>query len=304
MPNTKIDLGNGLILNNPILTASGTFGYGEEFENLFDLGKLGGIVTKAITPEFRSGNAIPRICETECGMINSIGLANVGLETFIKNKLEIIKRFKTVVFINVAGKNVNDYVEVARELDKYDFIEGIEVNISCPNVKEGGHAFGASAKVAAEVTREVRKVYKKHMMLKLSPNVTDITEIAKACEGEGADSVSLINTLYGMAIDTNTFESKVKSKVAGYSGPGIKPIALAHVYKTSQAVKIPVIGLGGIRTHLDVVEFMLAGASAIQIGTANFTDPLTSVKVIDKFEQFLIDRNIENASDLIGAMKG
>ena len=301
MADLSVNIG-GLELKNPVLTASGTFGYGDEFEVLYDLSELGGIVTKAITPEPRQGNLMPRIAETECGMLNSIGLANVGLDEFVAKKIPVIEKFKTVVLINVAGKELADYVKVAAKLNEYSCIDGIEVNISCPNVKEGGVAFGTDPKVAAEVTREVRKVYKKHIMVKLSPNVTDITAIAKAAEGEGADSLSLINTLFGMAIDLKTFRPKVKSVVAGYSGPAIKPVALQAVYKCSRAVKIPLVGMGGIYTAADAVEFLLAGASAVQIGTANFTDPLSALNIAKGLEAFCAERKIDDIKSLIGGL--
>ena len=302
MLKTIVNIGNGIKLKNPIMTASGTFGYGDEFAELYDLGKLGGIVTKAITPEQRIGNPIPRITETEYGMLNSIGLANLGLDDFVTKKIPFIEKFKTVVFVNVAGKEIRDYIEVAEKLNDIDCIDGIEVNISCPNVKEGGVAFGTDPKVAAEVTREVRKVYKKHMMVKLSPNVTDITNIAEAVEDAGADSLSLINTLFGMAIDTKTFKPKVKSIVAGYSGPGIKPVALQAVYKCSQTVKIPLIGMGGITSADDVIEFLLAGATAVQIGTANFTNPLAALNIVNDLEKILKSRKITDVNSLIGGM--
>ncbi|MDA3838422.1 MAG: dihydroorotate dehydrogenase [Candidatus Delongbacteria bacterium] len=302
MLKTIVDIGNGIKLKNPIMTASGTFGYGDEFAELYDLAELGGIVTKAITPELRIGNPLPRIAETEYGMLNSIGLANLGLEDFVEKKISFIEKFNTVVIVNVAGKELKDYIAVAEKLNEIDCIDGIEVNISCPNVKEGGVAFGTDPKVAAEVTREVRKVYKKHMMLKLSPNVTDITQVAKACEGEGADSLSLINTLFGMAIDTKTFKPKVKSIVAGYSGPGIKPVALQAVYKCSQAVKIPLIGMGGITSAEDVIEFLLAGATAVQVGTANFTNPLAGLNIVNDLEIILKTRKISDINSLIGGM--
>lgn len=302
MAELSVNIGAGITLKNPVLTASGTFGYGDEFAELYDLSALGGIVTKAITPEIRIGNPMPRIAETECGMLNSIGLANLGLDEFLKKKIPLIKKFNTVVFVNVAGKELKDYIKVAEKLNDIDCIQGIEVNISCPNVKEGGVAFGTDPKVAAEVTREVRKVYKKHIMVKLSPNVTDITAIAKAVEAEGADSLSLINTLFGMAIDIKTFRPKIKSVVAGYSGPGIKPVALQAVYKCSKAVKIPLIGMGGIYTAEDVIEFMLAGATAVQVGTANFTNPLSSLKIAKDIEIFLKVRKISDINSLIGGM--
>ncbi len=302
MTKTTIDIGNNIKLKNPIMTASGTFGYGDEFAELYDLAKLGGIVTKAITPELRVGNPLPRIAETEYGMLNSIGLANLGLDDFVTKKISFIEKFNTVVFVNVAGKELKDYIAVAEKLNDIDCIDGIEVNISCPNVKEGGVAFGTDPKVAAEVTREVRKVYKKHMMVKLSPNVTDITKIAKVVEDAGADSLSLINTLFGMAIDTKTFKPKVKSIVAGYSGPGIKPVALQAVYKCSQAVKIPLIGMGGITSADDVIEFLLAGATAVQIGTANFTNPLAALNIVNDLEKILKARKISDINSLIGGM--
>ena len=299
---TIVDIGNNIKLKNPIMTASGTFGYGDEFAELYDLAKLGGIVTKAITPELRIGNPLPRIAETEYGMLNSIGLANLGLDDFVTKKISFIEKFNTVVFVNVAGKELKDYIAVAEKLNEIDCIDGIEVNISCPNVKEGGVAFGTDPKVAAEVTKEVRKVYKKHMMVKLSPNVTDITKIAKVVEDAGADSLSLINTLFGMAIDTKTFKPKVKSIVAGYSGPGIKPVALQAVYKCSQAVKIPLIGMGGITSADDVIEFLLAGATAVQIGTANFTNPLAALNIVNDLEKILKSRKITDINSLIGGM--
>jgi len=302
MTKLSVNIGAGVILKNPILTASGTFGYGDEFAELYDLSALGGIVTKAITPEVRIGNPMPRIAETEYGMLNSIGLANLGLNDFLAKKVPVIEKFNTVVFVNVAGKELKDYIKVAEKLNDIGCIQGIEVNISCPNVKEGGVAFGTDPKVAAEVTREVRKVYKKHIMVKLSPNVTDITAIAKAAEAEGADSLSLINTLFGMAIDIKTFRPKIKSVVAGYSGPAIKPVALQAVYKCSKAVKIPLIGMGGIYSAEDVVEFMLAGATAVQIGTANFTNPLSSLNVAKGLEKFLKGRKISDINSLIGGM--
>lgn len=302
MTKLSVNIGNGITLKNPVLTASGTFGYGDEFAELYDLSALGGIVTKAITPELRIGNPMPRIAETECGMLNSIGLANLGLDEFLKKKIPLIEKFNTVVFVNVAGKELKDYIKVAERLNDIDCIHGIEVNISCPNVKEGGVAFGTDPKVAAEVTREVRKVYTKHIMVKLSPNVTDITAIAKSVEAEGADSLSLINTLFGMAIDIKTFRPKIKSVVAGYSGPGIKPVALQAVYKCSKAVKIPLIGMGGIYTAEDVIEFMLAGATAVQVGTANFTNPLSSLNIAKDLETFLKNRKITDINSLIGGM--
>lgn len=301
MNNTSVELGN-IKLKNPVMTASGTFGYGDEFQELYDLEGLGGIVTKAITPEVRIGNPLPRIAETEYGMLNSIGLANLGMDDFVTKKIPVIKKFKTIVFVNVAGKELKDYITVAEKLNDIDCIDGIEVNISCPNVKEGGVAFGTDPKVASEVTREVRKVYNKHMMLKLSPNVTDITQIAKACEDEGADSLSLINTLFGMAIDTKTFKPKVKSIVAGYSGPGIKPVALQAVYKCSNAVNIPLVGMGGITSAEDVMEFLLAGATAVQVGTANFTNPIAALNIVKDLKKLLKDRNIKDVKSLIGGM--
>jgi dihydroorotate dehydrogenase (NAD+) catalytic subunit len=302
MTKLSVNIGAGISLKNPVLTASGTFGYGDEFEVLYDLSALGGIVTKAITPEPRAGNPMPRIAETECGMLNSIGLANLGLDEFVAKKLPVIEKFNTVVFVNVAGRELKDYIKVAEKLNEYSCIDGIEVNISCPNVKEGGVAFGTDPKVAAEVTREVRKVYKKHIMVKLSPNVTDITAVARAVEAEGADSLSLINTLFGMAIDIKTFRPKIKSVVAGYSGPAIKPVALQAVYKCSKAVKIPLIGMGGIYTAEDVVEFMLAGAAAVQIGTANFTNPMSAFNIAKGLEAFCKNRNISDINSLIGGM--
>ncbi|MBU4487364.1 MAG: dihydroorotate dehydrogenase [Candidatus Delongbacteria bacterium] len=302
MAKLSVNIGGGIELKNPILTASGTFGYGEEFAELYNLSELGGIVTKAITPEERIGNPMPRIAETEYGMLNSIGLANVGLDEFIEKKIDMIKKLNTTVFVNVAGKELKDYLKVAERLNDIDCINGIEVNISCPNVKEGGVAFGTDPDIAAKVIREVRKIYKKHIMVKLSPNVTDITAIAKAVEAEGADSLSLINALFGMAIDIKTFRPKIKSVVAGYSGPAIKPVALQAVYKCSKAVKIPLIGIGGICSVEDVIEFMLAGATAVQIGTANFTNPLSSLTIAKNLKIILSERKITDINSLIGGM--
>lgn len=292
-----------LLLKNPVLTASGTFGYGEEYEDFIDINKLGGIIVKGTTLNPRQGNPYPRMAETASGMLNAVGLQNKGVDVFINDIYPKIKNYNTNVIVNVSGSNIEEYVKTAEKINQLDKIPAIELNISCPNVKEGGMAFGTKTKSAAEVTKAVKEVYKKTLIVKLSPNVTDITEIAKAVEAEGADSVSLINTLLGMAIDVNTQRPLLSTVTGGLSGPCIKPLALRMVWQVYNAVKIPVIGLGGIMNANDAIEFILAGASAIQIGTANFIDPQISVKIINGIEKYLSERNISSVNDLIGGLK-
>ncbi|WP_461643059.1 dihydroorotate dehydrogenase [Labilibaculum euxinus] len=302
MVNLEVKL-KDLILKNPVMTASGTFGYGEEFEDFIDISQLGGILVKGTTRHHREGNPYPRMAETPSGMLNAVGLQNKGVEYFCDNIYPRINHYNTNILVNVSGSVIEDYVETAAMINELDKIPAIELNISCPNVKEGGMAFGTSCASAASVVREVRKVYKKHLMVKLSPNVTDITEIAKAVEEEGADSVSLINTLLGMAIDSETRKPLLSTVTGGLSGPCVKPVALRMVWQVFSAVNIPIVGLGGIMNAKDAVEFILAGASAIQIGTANFIDPQVTVKVVEGIKEYMIRHQVENITDLIGAVK-
>ncbi len=301
MVDLTIDL-NGLKLKNPVMTASGTFGYGQEYMDFFDISRLGGIVVKGTTLNHREGNPYPRMAETPQGMLNAVGLQNRGIDYFISDIYPDIKEYDTNMLINVSGSTIEEYEEVARRVNELENIPGIELNISCPNVKEGGMAFGTSCPSAVAVVNAVRKVYKKHLMVKLSPNVTNVTEIAHAVEGEGADSVSLINTLLGIAIDAESRRPLLSTITGGLSGPAVKPIALRMVWQVAQAVKIPIVGLGGIMTATDAIEFLLAGASAIQIGTANFIDPLVSVKVIDGIESYCEKHGFSSPTELTGAM--
>ncbi len=284
------------------MTASGTFGYGEEYEDFIDINALGGIVVKGTTLHPRQGNDYPRMAETSMGMLNAVGLQNVGVDQFIQTIYPRIKHYKTHILVNVSGSTVEEYVETAAKINELDAIPGIELNISCPNVKEGGMAFGTSCPSAIAVTSAVREVYKKHLMLKLSPNVTNIAEIAKGVEGAGADSVSLINTLLGMAIDAQTRRPVLSTITGGLSGAAVKPIALRMVWQVANAVAIPVIGMGGISTAEDAIEFMLAGASAVQIGTANFIDPQITIKIIDGIKSYLEKHQMDSVQALIGGM--
>jgi len=301
MVKTSINL-NGLQLRNPVLTASGTFGYGPEFEDFIHLKNLGGFVVKGTTLHPRQGNPYPRMAETASGMLNAVGLQNVGVDTFISDIYPKIQDVKSNIIVNVSGSAVEDYVETAEKINALDKIPAIELNISCPNVKEGGMAFGTSCPAAAEVIKAVRKVYDNHLMVKLSPNVTDITEIARVAEQEGADSVSLINTLLGMAIDAETRKPVLSTVTGGLSGPAVKPVALRMVWQVAQAVNIPVVGLGGIMNAEDAIEFMLAGASAVQIGTANFIDPAVTEKIIFGIEDYMHRHGISDVKDLIGGL--
>jgi len=297
----SVNVGN-LILQNPIMTASGTFGYGEEFKPFVDLVTLGGIVVKGISLEPRPGNPPPRIVETEAGMLNAIGLQNVGVEKFIEAKIPMLKKLNTKVVVNVLGDSVDDYAQIASKLDPYDDIHAIEVNISCPNVKKGGVAFGTVPEMAAKVTRAVKDNTTKPVMIKLSPNVTDITRMALAVEDAGADSISLINTLIGMAIDVESRKPMLANVIGGLSGPAIKPVALRMVYQVAKAVKIPVIGIGGISSINDVLEFLIAGATAVQIGTANFINPAISGQLVTDLESYLTNNNC-TLDELIGSIR-
>ena len=291
---------NGLSLKNPVLTASGTFGYGTEFQDFIDLERLGGFIVKGTTLKHREGNPYPRMAETPAGMLNAVGLQNKGVDYFIEHIYPTIKDIKSNILVNVSGSTVADYVTTAEKINALDHLPAIELNISCPNVKEGGMAFGTSCASASEVVTEVRKVYKKHLMVKLSPNVTSIQEIALAAEASGADSVSLINTLMGMAINVKTRKPVLSTITGGLSGPCVKPVALRMVWQVAKAVKIPVVGLGGISCANDAIEFLLAGASAIQIGTANFIDPTISVKVVDGINEYLNQNGFKSVKDIIG----
>ena len=299
--NTRIKIG-GLDLKNPVMTASGTFGYGPEFEDFIDINRLGGIVVKGTTLHHREGNAYPRMAETPSGMLNAVGLQNKGVDVFCKDIYPQIKHYDTNILVNVSGSTVEEYVETARRINELEHIPGIELNISCPNVKEGGMAFGTSCPSAVAVTHAVREVYKKTMVVKLSPNVTNVAEIAKAVEDVGADGVSLINTLLGIAINAETRKPLLSTITGGLSGPAVKPVALRMVWQVSKAVKIPIIGMGGIMNATDAIEFMLAGASAIQVGTANFIDPTVTVKIVDGIEDYMRRHAISDINDLVGAM--
>jgi len=292
-----------LFLKNPVMTASGTFGYGLEFDDFLDISQLGGIVVKATTSKHREGNRYPRMAETSMGMLNAVGLQNKGVDYFVNETYPKLLKYDTNVIVNVSDSTIEGYIEVAEKINSLDKIPGIELNISCPNVKEGGMAFGTSCIMAASVVEAVRKVYKKTLIVKLSPNVTNICEIAKAVEGAGADSVSLINTLLGMAIDAEKRRPVISTVTGGLSGPAVKPIALRMVYQVSKAVKIPVIGLGGISNAADAIEFILAGATAIQVGTANFIDPTVTIKIKDGITDYLQRHRIQNINDLIGALE-
>lgn len=301
-PHTLVNIG-GIELKNPVMTASGTFGYGREFEQLVDLNRLGAIIVKGLSIEPTKGNPPPRITETSCGMLNAIGLENVGFSAFIKEKLPFLKTITAPILVNIYGKRVSEYAELAERIDEIEDISGVEVNISCPNVKHGGLAFGAYPDSASEVVRAVRERTSKLLMVKLSPNVTDITEIACSVEAAGADSISLINTITGMAVDIETRRPKLANITGGLSGPAIKPIALRMVWQVAQAVKIPVIGIGGIMTAKDALEFLIAGAVAVQIGTANFVNPKATTEVIDGIESYLFERGIVRLEDIIGTLE-
>jgi len=301
-PDLKTDIG-GIELRNPVMTASGTFGYAGEFEELVDLNRLGGIIVKGLSLEPSMGNKPPRIVETACGMLNAIGLENVGIEAFIKEKLPFLKELSAPVFTNIYGKSISDYALLAALIDELNEVAGIEVNISCPNVKAGGIAFGVVPDTAAEVIKAVRKATSKPLMVKLSPNVTDITQIARAVEGAGADSLSLVNTITGMSIDIETRRPKLANITGGLSGPAIKPVALRMVWQVAQSVKIPVIGVGGIVCAEDAIEFLIAGAVAVQVGTANFVNPHATIDIIEGIERFLREKKISSLRDIIGTLE-
>lgn len=301
MADLSVKLHN-LSLKNPVLTASGTFGYGTEYADFIDLRSLGGIIVKATTSEHREGNAYPRMAETPMGMLNAVGLQNKGIHYFAREIYPKIKDIGTHIIANVSDSTIEGYVKVARTMNQLEGVAAIELNISCPNVKEGGMAFGTSCPSAIAVTKAVREVYDKTLIVKLSPNVTNITEIALAVEEAGADALSLINTLLGMAVDAERRRPVLSTVTGGLSGPAIKPIALRMVWQVARAVRIPVIGIGGISNAKDAIEFILAGASAIQVGTANFVDPTITVKIIEGIEAYLQRHEISSVRDLTGAL--
>lgn len=293
----------GLDLKNPVLTASGTFGYGLEFADFIDLNRLGGFIVKGTTLHPREGNDYPRMAETPSGMLNCVGLQNKGVDYFCEHIYPQLKDIDSNVLVNVSGSSPEDYAECAARIDALDHIPGIELNISCPNVKDGGMAFGVTCEGAASVVRAVRQRYHKTLIVKLSPNVTDIASIAKAVEAEGADSVSLINTLMGMSIDIERRKSRLSIGTGGLSGPCVKPVALRMVWQVARAVNIPVVGLGGIMNAADAIEFLMAGATAIEIGTANFIDPATTIRVIDGMNEWLDNHGVKDVHEIIGCLK-
>lgn len=297
---TSVNLGNGLVLKNPVMTASGTFGYGTEFADLMDLNRLGAIIVKGTTLNHREGNPYPRMAETPSGMLNAVGLQNKGVDYFIDKIYPEIKDLDTNIIVNVSGSQPDDYAEVLRRLKACEKIPAVEINISCPNVKQGGMAFGTTCDGASSVVKVCRKVWDKHLIVKLSPNVTDIASIAKAVEAEGADSVSLVNTFLGMAIDVEKRQPKLSTITGGLSGPCIRPIAVRMAWQVAKAVQIPVIGLGGIASASDALEFLIAGSKAVEIGTANFLDPAISEKVVDGIEDYCRRHRLENLSKLRG----
>ena len=303
MVDLSVDLGNGLRMKNPVMLASGTCGYGEELADFIDLSSLGGISVKGTTLHARQGNASPRMVETPSGMLNAVGLQNKGVDYFVENIYPRIASLDTSLVVNVSGSSVDDYVAVCDRLRPLDRIAAVEINISCPNVKQGGMSFGTDPSMAAAVVVAARQIWSRHLMVKLTPNVTDITLIARAVEEAGADSVSLTNTFLGMAIDVERQRPYLSTITGGLSGAAIRPIAVRMVWQVNQAVRIPVVGLGGITCGRDAVEFLLAGASAVQIGTANFIDPTTSVKAIAYIEDYMERHNMADMSAITGAMK-
>lgn len=299
MVNLSFSIGD-LVFSNPVLTASGTFGYGHEYDDFIDVNLLGGIILKGTTLEPREGNSYPRMAETPSGMLNAVGLQNKGIDYFESSIYQSVKSYKTNVIVNVNGSFVDDYIKLASRVDKLGRIPAIELNISCPNVKMGGMAFGTNPISARDVIREVRKVYQKKLIVKLSPNVTNIVEFARIAEEEGADAISLINTLLGMAIDVRQMKPSLSTITGGLSGPAVKPIALRMVWQVANAVKIPVIGIGGIMTATDAIEFILAGASGVQIGTASFIDPAASVKIVSGISTFLEEKGFSDIKEITG----
>lgn len=303
MLKTQVHIGRGLTIKNPVMTASGTFGYGLEYGDFIDLNRLGGVLVKGTTLHPRQGNPYPRMAETPSGMLNAVGLQNKGVDYFCEHIYPAISGYDTAMIVNVSGSQVEDYIETAEKINALEGIPAIELNISCPNVKEGGMAFGVTCAGAASVVRAVRAVYDKTLIVKLSPNVTDITEIARAVEAEGADSISMINTLLGMAIDAEKRRPVLSTITGGLSGPAVKPIALRMVWQTAQAVKVPIIGMGGIASAKDAIEFLLAGASAVEVGTYNFVDPSVTTQIVDGIEGYMRRHGFTDIQDLIGALQ-
>lgn len=300
--NLKVNLGN-IELQNPVMTASGTFGYGDEFEKLIDLNAPGGISIKGTTLEERQGNPMPRIIETSGGMLNAIGFQNVGIDRFIKEKYPYLKKLKAKTFVNMTANTVEEFGVLAKKIDELDQIGGVEVNISCPNIKAGGINMGTDSKMAASVVREVKKNTSHHVMVKLTPNVTDIKVIAKAVEEAGADSISLINTLVGMAVDIKTRKSKIANVISGLSGPAVKPVAVKLIWEVVNTVKIPVVGIGGISTAEDALEFLIVGASAIQVGTANFYNPRATIEILEGLKSYMKENKINDINEVIGTFE-
>lgn len=303
MLKTQVHIGRGLTIKNPVMTASGTFGYGLEYGDFIDLNRLGGVLVKGTTLHPRQGNPYPRMAETPSGMLNAVGLQNKGVDYFCEHIYPTISGYDTAMIVNVSGSQVEDYIETAEKINALERIPAIELNISCPNVKEGGMAFGVTCAGAASVVRAVRAVYDKTLIVKLSPNVTDITEIARAVEAEGADSISMINTLLGMAIDAEKRRPVLSTITGGLSGPAVKPIALRMVWQTAQAVKVPIIGMGGISSAKDAIEFLLAGASAVEVGTYNFVDPSVTTQIVDGIEDYMRRHGFTDIQELIGALQ-
>jgi dihydroorotate dehydrogenase (NAD+) catalytic subunit len=299
MVNLGISIGN-LKFKNPVITASGTFGYGSEFDDFIDVSRLGGIILKGTTMEPREGNPYPRMTETPSGMLNAVGLQNKGIDYFVKNIYPLVSGYNTNVIVNINGSYIGDYVALAERVNELDKIPAIELNISCPNVKMGGMAFGTNPDSAHEVIKAVRAVYSKVLIVKLSPNVTNIVDFARISEEEGADSVSLINTLLGMAVDITTMKPSLSTITGGLSGPAVRPVALRMVWQVAKAIKIPVIGVGGIMSAGNGIEFLLAGASAIQVGTASFTDPRISITILEGISKYLTDKGISDINEIIG----
>ena len=303
MLKTQVHIGRGLAIKNPVMTASGTFGYGLEYGDFIDLNRLGGVLVKGTTLHPRQGNPYPRMAETPSGMLNAVGLQNKGVDYFCEHIYPTISGYDTAMIVNVSGSQVEDYIETAEKINALERIPAIELNISCPNVKEGGMAFGVTCAGAASVVRAVRAVYDKTLIVKLSPNVTDITEIARAVEAEGADSISMINTLLGMAIDAEKRRPVLSTITGGLSGPAVKPIALRMVWQTAQTVKVPIIGMGGIASATDAIEFLLAGASAVEVGTYNFVDPSVTTQIVDGIEDYMHRHGFTDIQDLIGTLQ-
>ncbi|MEO5931801.1 MAG: dihydroorotate dehydrogenase [Candidatus Kapaibacterium sp.] len=301
MPSTEITIRN-VTFRNPVLTASGTFGYGLECEAFLDVAQLGGVVTKSISRKPRDGNPPQRIAETTAGMLNSIGLANVGVDVFLQSKLPLLRERGATTIVNIAASSIEEYCEVLEMCEEHEGVSGYEINVSCPNVKDGGLNFGTHCPSVAQITRELRRRTDKMLAIKLTPNVTSIGEFARACEAEGADAVSCVNTFIGMAVDVRTRRPKIATITGGYSGPAIKPIALAKVYEARKAVRIPIIGIGGIMSAEDAIEFMIVGASLVQVGTALFIDPAAGVKIARGIEKYLVEQKIDSVRDLIGSL--